>query len=34
MKGLFYLSETAEEFFFVPAYFINDKCVLNGRLYK
>jgi len=32
--GLFYLSETAKEFFFVPAYFINDKCVLNGRLYK
>jgi len=32
--GLFYLSETAKEFFFVPSYFINDKCVLNGRLYK
>lgn len=32
--GLFYLSETAKEFFFVPSYFINDKCVLNGRIYK
>ena len=32
--GLFYLHKAKKQFFFVPAYFINDECVVNGKLYK
>ena len=31
--GLFYLSKKTKEFFFVPAYFVNGKCIINNKVY-